>query len=439
MVIPIKTDTEAAGMFSQKLTFFDFFFVFVLIIYSGRANVYVTTDSFTENPIGMLIPVLLGGILALRWNVKLDGRFFLLIFGFAVYFIAISIKYTDIQPTFFIKYLFIFFIVYTAVKSLKTDLFKIYELVVFYLAIIALIFWGIQTGLGGDTLYYIFRSIPDIDIYSYVSGDGLNAFLYSVQPTYTSIRYGFLPRNSGYTWEPGAFAVYLCLALFINLFFTTSDKNHKIRFWVLLIALISTQSTTGYLIFMVITVFYYFNKRLNIVLLVFPLVIIGLIYLSTLPFMSQKVIELVEETKGIELLVERTIGREEEMTPQRFTSFIITFTDFRDNPLLGLGNHVEDSWTYKIGANVSSISGIGDLLAQFGLVGFLFFFILTYKTSSFFARHFDYNGAPLLFIIILFISVSYSILFLPLVMCFWMYYLFKPIEKTVELKDIQEA
>jgi hypothetical protein len=413
--------------FTQRITFYEYLYVFVLVIYAGLANTFVNSNSLSDNALGVFLPIALSGILALRWKVEFDARFYLVLFGFAIYFVAISIKFRVIHPTFFMLYFFLFFTVYVAVKALGLNLFRLYEKILYFLAISGLAFWVVQSALGGDTLYYILKGIPGADIFSNVSGDGLNAFLYSVQPTYTSLRYNFIvPRNCGYAWEPGAFAIYLCLAIFINLFFTNPDSKGKTRFWVMVVALLSTQSTTGYIIFIVITLFYFLNKKLYIVLLLFPFIVISLIYIATLPFMSQKVIELIDETKGIDLLVERTIGREEEMTPQRFTSFMITFQDFRNNPVLGLGNHQEESWTYKIGANISSITGIGNLLSQFGLVGFLFFIILSYRSSAYFSKYFKYTGSPLLFLIILFISISYSVLLLPLIMCFWMFQIFKP-------------
>ena len=82
------------------------------------------------------------------------------------------------------------------------------------------------------------------------------------------------------------------------------------------------------------------------------------------------------------------------------------------------------SWVDKIGANISPISGIGNLMATFGIIGFLFFIIASLKTSLFFAKHYNYKGAILLFVVILLISISYTIIFLPLIMCFWMFSLF---------------
>jgi O-antigen ligase len=248
-----------------------------------------------------------------------------------------------------------------------------------------------------------------------------------------------IPRNCGYAQEPGCFAVYLCLAIFINLFVANSNKNSKKRFLVLVLALISTMSTTGYVIFIVIIVFYILSKDLSKALLLFPIAIIALIYISTLPFMSNKIIDMVNETNTLDQMIISTIGQDEESTPQRFTSFMITFVDFRDNPILGLGPDNDKSWVNKIGAKISPISGIGNLLAQFGIVGFLFFIMASIRSSFYISKYFQYKGKFLLFFIIIFISISYSLIILPLMMIFWMFSLFAPQEINQDELNILEA
>jgi hypothetical protein len=160
-------------------------------------------------------------------------------------------------------------------------------------------------------------------------------------------------------------------------------------------------------------------------MMLFPVVVIALILFFSLPFMKDKIIELLTETETVEQIISDSVGREVNTTPQRFTSFLITFIDFKNNPVLGLAAHTEDSWTRRVGSSISPISGIGTLLAQFGLVGFIPFILFSIKTSFKFAKHFNYRGKWLLFMVILLISVSYTIIFIPFIMCFWLYSLFE--------------
>ena len=428
---PISIKTESIDNNAPSISFYEYLIVFVLIIYAGRANTFVESASFTENPVGAFLPIILAGILAIKWRVLFEKNFYILIVCFSIYFVAISAKYGEIQPTFLLTYIFRFFIVYAVIKALNFNLFRIYENIMYYLAITGVLMWSVQIMMGGDTLFSYLSKIPGISLFSYVTGYGLNAILYSVQPSAYGLLYNItIPRNCGYTQEPGSFAVYLCLAIFINLFITDSDKTSKKKFWVLVIALLSTQSTTGYVIFMVIMAYYILNRNLKKILLLLPFLVILLIGISSLPFMSNKIIELINETGNVNMLVERSIIRQTSYAPGRFLSFNIAFRDFISNPILGLGSHLEKSWSTLLGAQISTISGVGNLLAQFGIIGFLFFMIYSIKSSFFFSKYYNYKGKLLLFIIIFFISVSYSVIVLPLVMVFWLFQLFAPQNKV---------
>lgn len=425
MEYPYSIIKNIARSDTQKISFFEYLYVFMLILYAGLGNTFFRSGSFTENPIGVFIPIVLSSFLVIKWKVKFNKQFCFLIYFFTAYFLAVSIKYNEIHPSVFLTFFILFFVVYSTVKALKFNLFIIYEYLLSFLAIIGLFMWCIQVILGGDVLYDYISKISLFNSISSVSGQGLNLIIYSVIPSSASSLYYFtIPRNCGYAWEPGSFAVYLCLAIFINLFITNSDRKGKKRFWVLLLALFSTQSTTGYVIFTIIIIYYFINKKLKKILLLLPIVITSLIFLISLPFMKNKIFELFDETNSIDQLVVGTIGREENANAQRFSSFMIDFVDFRNNPILGLG-HSEESWTFKLGARISTISGIGNILAQYGIVGFLFFIIVSVKSSFFFSKYFNYNGKFLMFIIIISISISYSIILLPLIMSFWIFALFE--------------
>ena len=423
---------------ARNISFFEYFYVLVLILYAANANQLVLVKTFEEDFVVVFIPIILSAILFLKFNVLINRSFYLLILCFFIYFVAITIKYYEFHPTIFVDYFFKFFIVYVTIKTLKFDFFKIYERILYYLAIIGLLMWGIQIILGGDTLYSLFRSIPSIDKFSHVTGDGLNAIIYSVQPASASILFNYLPpRNCGFAWEPGGFAVYLCLAVFINLFINNSDRKSKNRLIVLLLALISTQSTTGFVILIIIIFFYYWNKKIKTIILVLPVLVIAVVLLFSLPFMSEKIISLANETKNIDIIIEQGYMRETSIAPQRFSSFVIALRDFSENPILGTGGIGGKRWIDSIRVNISTISGIGYLLVNYGIIGLIFFLIMAYKSSSFFSKCFNYKGKLLFFLIILSISISYPILEMPLIMSFWLFSFFETLNShrsTLNLK-----
>jgi len=404
---------------------FEYIVVLILILYVGIANRLVLFTSFTEQPLVFFVPVLLAGILVLKHRISFNRNLYLLIFFYLFYLLALTIKYKTFYPSFLVHYPSIFFIAFAIIKSLKYELFKIYEHLLYVLAVIGIIMWVIQFVLGGDTLFSLLSNLPKIHEFSHVTGGGINIIFYSVQPTSFSSLYSHMPpRNCGFAWEPGGFAVYLCLAIFINLFFLANEKNRRLHLFVLLFALLTTQSTTGFIILIIIGAFYYFNTNLKTVFFVLPLFIVGIIFIFSLPFMTEKIVDLVTEIRNVDSIVAAGYGREQSITPQRFTSFVIAIRDFYLNPILGTGGISGETWTSKIGVNISTITGIGNLMAHYGLVGFLFFLITTYRTSVLFSQNFNYKGKPLFFLIILSISVSYGIFFLPLITSFWIFGLF---------------
>lgn len=412
---------------TPKVGWIEYLYVFMLVLYAGRSINLFELIQIKTNPIGVMIPVIFSAFMAFRWKIYFSHRFYLLLFFFALYFIAISIKYYVIQPTYIIAYYLLFFTTYVAVMTLQYRIFLIYEYFIFLFTIVALFFWSIQVAMGGDWLYSIFSKFALQPPVSNVTGNGMSAIFYTIQSYETNlINNATIARNCGFAWEPGIYAVYLDTAVFVNLFLAKKDKFSRLRFWVLFFGVISTQSTTGYVILMLISLLYLFNKDFSKVLLLLPVVIIVFVAVSSLPFMKEKIVDLISETENIDDLLYMSHGRERNVTPQRFTSLLLTWKDFSANPILGLAAHYEEQWTYKMGSSISAISGIGNLMAQFGLVGTLFFLIYTMKSSYRFARHFKYRGTWLLFLMLFSVTISYSVIFFPIIMTFWMYSLFDP-------------
>jgi hypothetical protein len=346
---------------------------------------------------------------------------------------AVSIKFYNIQPTFVLTYYFLFFTAYTAIRVLKFNVFFIYEKILFYFAVLSLFLWGIQVVAGGDFLFNIISRLSFLKDISYVSGEGLSIVVYSIQPYATTlINEHTIARNCGFAWEPGSYSSYLALGIYINLFIARQNAATKTRFWVLLLAILSTMSTTGYVLLALIMVYYLLNRDFSKVVLLMPVAALALILFFSLPFMKDKIIELVKEPESLDEMVYQAAGtRERNITPQRFSSLIITLIDFKDNPLFGIAAHSEESWVERAGTHISPISGIGNLMAQFGLAGLIPFLFFTIRTSVDFSRYFNYKGKYLVFFIMFGISISYSVIFIPFIMSFWMFSLFEPGSESV--------
>jgi len=101
-------------------------------------------------------------------------------------------------------------------------------------------------------------------------------------------------RNSGMFWEPGAFQAFINLCLFMN-FYRMSFllKQKYISLLIIVLALITTQSTTGYLIFaLTIGVYILFYSGINKMLVAVILAIfisVSAYLFFTLDFLGGKI------------------------------------------------------------------------------------------------------------------------------------------------------
>ena len=131
--------------------------------------------------------------------------------------------------------------------------------------------------------------------------------------------FNFLPiaidRNSGFMWEPGAFAFMISLAFVIH--FNTKGFILNNKFFVYTIALISTLSTMGYISLTIILIIYVIHSKSWIISILFiPLTIFYFQYVIDLDFMIPKINRYV---LGIDK--EILTGEEDYFKVNRFAYF----------------------------------------------------------------------------------------------------------------------
>lgn len=412
----------------NKYQFFDYLFVFILIIYAASATTFARSLN-TWNVVGSVLFILSVTLYYVQTNkIKFSNNFYILFSGFTIYFIFLTLKFKELHPRFFGIYIVSFFITYACVTRLRHYFFYIYEEVIYYLCCIAIALWIIyQIVPSGLT------SLVDTLAFSEGGSENVrsNIIIYTINNArlvaegyYINLGFLSVTRNPGFAWEPGAFAVFICLALFVHLIKYKFKNIFNNRFCLYFICLLSTFSTTGFSIFFVIMGFYLYNIDLKFkAFYIICLVLMGSFVYST-DIVSSKMDAVVSQ--NTEEQIKNSIKFKTAYTPQRYTSFLIDFKDFVNNPILGYGGHDDEKWTKKLGAQIGSISGIGKLLAKFGLIGTIFFFVLLVDSSKKIAQIFQYKGWGFLLVIIVMISISYSLIEHPLIMCFWMFGFFTP-------------
>lgn len=397
---------------SKRKLWIDYAYMVMTIIYAGSASEFVYSLTSWQNPIGLAIPVIGTIFIAYVRKVSFSYAFLFLILGFLAYFILSTVKFHSFHPRFLGMYIIFFFISYVIVNAFKQRFFIMFVKIIYYLSIISLVFWGIQVA-SENTLRQLMEPItvtgPDQGL--------LNILIYTLEPVSLTSKFA-IPRNPGFAWEPGVYASFLNLAIFSLLITKKFKVLGDIKFWVLSVTLLTTMSTTGYSIFLIILTFFAYNQKSKYFVALVPVIIVLGAYISTLPFMADKLMEVSEF--NTDEIVYYSTKYDIEYRPQRFESLQIDLIDFLNNPILGYGGHTEERWVVKAGALINTSSGIGNLLAIFGLVGTVFFIYQMIKSSKDLSETFGYKGSYFLIIIILMISVSYALILTPFFMCFWL-------------------
>ena len=276
---------------SKSRNFIDFLITFLIILIAD--NPIVVENRFFN--LGVFFFLLLVFIYR---KLKLDSQLIYVVFCVTLIIVIQGFQW-DIS--YFTMMTFIVLVVltpYLAIKIVGINYLRITSKIVYYVSIISLFLYLGQVFIPGvtDFLYAIesnfakYSSLPERP----------SIFIYSIaMNTVDEGNISSFLRNPGAFHEPGAFAVFIVLAIVINIML--DDKPFSKKNIILLIALITTFSTAGFLgIFLVYLVYFFYIIRKDVrVLFVSSIVFIPLIlYVMQLPFMANKIKDQVMEQSG---------------------------------------------------------------------------------------------------------------------------------------------
>lgn len=222
-------------------------------------------------------------------------------------------------------------------------------------------------------------------------GAGKNFIVYNFQQL---SEYTLIFRNCGPFWEPGMFAVFLNIALFVNLFLL---KGKSIVTIILVIALLTTVSTGGYIGGLFILICSSILNKKNILFSIASIVlfVVFLIFFFNTDFMGDKLVSQLTDT---------TLGDD----TSRFGALLTHLKIFADHPIwgyYGLEGYVVDD-------RKALASGLLIPLSSRGFIVGLLYYYLLYKASlrysAFYAR--SKRVGVSLFLLILLLSMSQTML-----------------------------
>lgn len=257
---------------------------------------------------------------------------------------------------------------YIIVQTVNTQFRYAYLKIFYFLGIISLFFFS-------------------LNLFGYVIPDFFTGTEYHSIGLYTQLVFETSEgriRNSGMFWEPGAYAGYIML---IPLMFLNSLKllwkNYKKESIIILLSLISTQSTTGILCLMVFIflyiIFIQHNKFLSYSILL-PIILILTVYaFNEFDFLGEKISKQASEAQ-----VRKETG---EFEGGRFSALIFDLKYIKKHPIIGNGFHESTRYaddpevgTGELGQNGN---GFSSFTASMGLTTILLYILLIFKYSIF--------------------------------------------------------
>ena len=186
-----------------------------------------------------------------------------------------------------------------------------------------------------------------------------------------------LVRNSGMFWEPGAFAGYLILGLIFvvweNRDFHLGPYKKEVLF--IAIGLLTSMSTTGYIIFGIILSIYSIRNFKWGKLIVVPVVlaVVGCIYFY-LPFMQDKITS--QYRSAIEL-------EKDEVSNTRFGSLVMDLQYIYARPFIGNGLHKKTRYRFHpwVDDDIGHGNGMSNFIAYWGIPFFFLWIYCVYRVA----------------------------------------------------------
>jgi hypothetical protein len=360
------------GKFDAKKAL-DYFLVYMLIATTG-------IDFFYRAKMVFLIPMLLLVAGIFIYNGLGTHKFFIgyILAATIVQFLQMLKFYYLPSETFIGLYLRLFYAYFT-IRIVGERFFKYYVNILYYSAIISFFFYFTSYIPGVETFFIthvapLFQNpfvnynqhytiAPSVIVYTFnSSGENINLLL----------------RNSGPFWESGAFAGFLVVAIIFNTIQTGSIFSPKNR--ILLLALLTTFSSTGFIVLMFILLSYIMtNSSLSFKVMVLPVILAVSVYaFFSLDFLGKKIVSNMN-------IADATYNN-------RFKSAYLDFMDAVENPLLGLGR--SEVTRFKGVTNEFEThrnNGVTDFLVNYGFLVFAAYFYLIFLTFKRMCGYYGYN------------------------------------------------
>lgn len=365
-----------------------YFITFLFVLLAGKATFFDDVNACWFIIEGIILWVGLHKQRITKRDVQIFVKFALIYLGFCTFrsffFTGLPIKYWLNDVIFLFKFILPSFL-FCAVLKEKA----VYYLtrVMIDLAILSLPLYCLQL-ISPNLVYAIGKAInlP----YAHFNG-------YVNMVVFTFVKNHAI-RNSGFSWEPGAFGFMLIMMLILHWLNNnfTYDKRAKL----VTIAIITTLSTTTYVAFALMLLVYFRAKGVKVTTLLVFCVPFLCVVATSLPFLFDKIVDTYNkdmlDIKNISTLSATYIEMGRVMPLNRFGSMLFICDTFGYKLIFGVSNMYRD--TVQLLRNIGISNGIFSFIAQFGVIGLAFVFSQAFK---FFRKYVSAELAVYCLIIIL--------------------------------------
>lgn len=284
--------------------------------------------------------------------------YFILLVFFPISFIQLFIHNVNFAEWIRIPLLILSFSLFgSACKKTNFDVVEIFYSVFYAIAVVSLILYIVVEIVQLNIPYSLTKVewLPTYKCYLFIYYsriDLLPDYLGPIQ----------IVRNTGIFTEPGLFAVFLVMVLYIHL--VILKKNNKFKLNIILASILTTVSTTGFTLSIIILCYHFVSNARsqvkNFILPLFPLILggVGIVF--------QEILNLKAENHFFSYYA-------------RTTDLVKGFQLFLEKPLFGWGYENKEAYYNLIGSLFYSIransNGLVSALYQLGLFGISFYII----------------------------------------------------------------
>lgn len=421
--------------FTNMFTWFDYCYMVVMVLYMGQATPETSrmVGNMSGNPIPFLIPIILTFILCCRRPVSFYSKRLWIVMS--IYFIWAILSIIKINVYTSYELSFQFFMIYALIVAYIQDaaygkkLLTLYENVFVWICKITLILWIAYNLI--PPFKEIINLFPD-------SGRGPN-LLYVFQSSPGSL------RNSGCSWEPGRFSIMIVLAIYCNLCRNGIRFHKNKNIWWFLASLASTMSTTGFSATIVLYGMFLLRKIDFKSISLFIGIMVPLVYgIMQLDFMEEKISTKLDDAQNTERLYGLFDWYKDEYSQDeyvysldRFDATVFEYMNFQQDPLLGYGRNFRNSFFYKtLSTNTALATGFMKVFSMYGIFMGIFFYYILYRSSRKISRESNYKQPLALFVTMCLISISYTVLSVPVFTAFWFYGVFASDKKKKSYVEV---